>query len=54
MNDVFTIVSVIVIIASLTWSVGVLVFALIKKIILKRKEKKLKQEVLNDDDSKTE
>lgn len=49
--DLFTLVSVIVIIASLTWSVGVLVFALIKKIIQKRKDKKLEKEVLNDDEN---
>ena len=47
--DLFTLVSVIIIIASLTWSVGVLVYALIKKIIQKRKDKKLEKEVLSDD-----
>lgn len=48
--DVFTLVSVIIIIASLAWSVGVLLYALIKKIIQKRKDKKLEEEVLTDDE----
>ena len=50
MSDVFSIVSIVIMIACLTWSVGVLIFALIKKAILKRKAKKLKKEVLNDGD----
>lgn len=48
--DVFTLVSTIVIIASLTWSAGVLIFALFKMFLNKRKMKKLKQEVLQDDE----
>lgn len=50
--DTFSLVTTIIIIASLSWSVGVLIYALIKKIINARKMKKLKEDVLNDNETK--
>lgn len=50
MGQVMTIITIIVIIASLSWSVGVLIFGLIKRIRYGRKLKKAQKEVLKDDD----
>lgn len=48
MSDVFTIVSIIVIVCSLCWSAGVLIYALIKKIKLKKEQKRTEKEALDD------
>jgi hypothetical protein len=51
--DVFSIVTIVVIIASLTWSVSMLIFGLVKKILYKRKLNKVKKEVLTDEHTDT-